>query len=500
MSTNLTLGYKRKNKFSRSAYILSIIFFTSALLTSIYQYILFNKNYYILPDGISLGSVPVGNMSRENAINKLYSTYNYPITIYYDKSSFLLYPSTIDFKISAEEMLDQLDIPNKTQRYWQFLNGHSQDPAPQNVNLLATYSTDKLRLILEDVAKRYDEPPSSTMTDSTYTFTIVGPPSTLLQVDESLNLISTVLYQKNNREAHLILSQQNSKGSNFEILSQQFVNQINSNNFDGLLSVFIADLDNGTVLNKAWLSNNELSTNPDIAFSGMSIIKITLMIEFYRQITNGALPYELDLVEKAITESSNWTSNKVIEWIGDLDPYIGLQRLNSSYKTMNLNNTFMGGLYDSDELPGYLKTPSNSRTDINTNPDIYMQTTPTDIGNVLTGIYSCSKNNTGLLIDAFGSLITQEECTSMIKILQKNQIGVLLESGVPEGTPIAHKHGWADGEPIADAGIVFTPSTDYVIVIYIWTPEYTYWEENARILSDINKTTYYHFNPIIQSH
>ncbi|HJO90310.1 MAG TPA: serine hydrolase, partial [Anaerolineales bacterium] len=286
----------------------------------------------------------------------------------------------------------------------------------------------------------------------------------------------------------------------FKTLEIQLGDYLKTESFKGLLSIFIADLNTNTILHRNWMEGTELTTDPDIAFSGMSIIKITFLVEFYRQINNeGALPYELDLIEKSITESSNWTSNVLIDWIGDLDPNLGLKRLNNTYNMLGLNSTFIGGLYDSEEIPGFRHTPANSRTDITTEPDPYMQTTASDIGLLLKGIYECSRYNTGLLIEVFGDQITQSECLSMIEWLSKNKIGVLLEAGVPEGTKIAHKHGWAEGEPIGDAGIVFTPSGDYVIVYYIWVPEYTYWDNNARILSDINKAIYYHFNPIIHA-
>ena len=64
----------------------------------------------------------------------------------------------------------------------------------------------------------------------------------------------------------------------------------------------------------------------------------------------------------------------------------------------------------------------------------------------------------------------------MLDWLMENRIGVLIEAGVPEGTPVAHKHGWAEGEPIGDAAVVFTPGANYVLVYYVWQPEYTYWD------------------------
>ena len=63
---------------------------------------------------------------------------------------------------------------------------------------------------------------------------------------------------------------------------------------------------------------------------------------------------------------------------------------------------------------------------------------------------------------------------------------------------VAHKHGWAQGEPIGDAGVVFTSGGDYVLVYYVWVPGYTYWEENSQLLADVSKAVYFLVNPITQ--
>ena len=257
------------------------------------------------------------------------------------------------------------------------------------------------------------------MTDRKHLMTITSPPGTSLQIEESISAISAALLKSADRNVQLIVKTEPAISPTFKTLEIQLGDYLNTNSFEGLLSIFIADLNTNTILHRNWMEGAELTTDPDIAFSGMSIIKITFLVEFYRQITNkGALPYELDLIEKSITESSNWTSNVLIDWIGDLDPNLGLKRLNNTYNMLGLDSTFIGGLYDSTEIPGFRHTPANSRTDITTEPDPYMQTTASDIGLLLKGIYECSRYNTGLLIDVFGDQITQSECLSMLSLIK----------------------------------------------------------------------------------
>ncbi|HCU81043.1 MAG: hypothetical protein CL789_03930 [Chloroflexi bacterium] len=497
MYSNLGLGYRRRRKSAKLAARISLISILAASILTGYQYILFSNTHYTLPEGVQLADVVVENLHRDKALAKLYSVYNSPITIHYEKSSFILDPTQIEFQVNGDAMLKDLYIPERGSRFWANLLGQAQEPYPHNVPLQASYSKLKLRNFLQDIALRYDRPVHAPMTDAKQLVTITSPPGTSLQIEESIDAISTVLSKSTDRNVDLIIKTKPTINPTFKTLETQLRNYLNTNNFNGLLSIFVVDLNTNSILHRNWMEGEELTTDPDIAFSGMSIIKITFLIEFYRQINEGALPYDLDLVEKAITESSNWTSNKLIEWIGDLDPQLGLTRLNNTYNMLGLNSTFIGGLYDSQEIPGFRHTPANSRADITTIPDPYMQTTASDMGLLLKSMYECATHNAGLLIDVLGDQITQSECLDMIMWLSKNKIGVLLEAGVPEGTKVAHKHGWGEGEPIGDAGIVFTPSGDYVIVYYIWVPEYTYWDDNARILSDINKSIYYYFNPVI---
>ncbi len=79
-----------------------------------------------------------------------------------------------------------------------------------------------------------------------------------------------------------------------------------------------------------------------------------------------------------------------------------------------------------------------------------------------------------------------------------NRIDRLIELGVPPGTRVAHKNGWWF-ETSADAGIVFSPGGDYVLVVYTWErdtdgnnlPTIASWE----LIEEISRLVYNAFNP-----
>ena len=184
--------------------------------------------------------------------------------------------------------------------------------------------------------------------------------------------------------------------------------------------------------------------------------------------------------------SSNFKANLLLrDVIGEGDGYVGAERLTASLNYLGLPNTFIVAPYDAD-CPFTIQTPANTRTDVTTNPDICMQTTPLDMGLLLEMIYQCSQGG-GTLMVAYPGAFTAGECSEMIE--------QMIEAELPEGTVVAHKHGFGTEGPHADAGIVFSPGGDFIIVIYLDSPQYLEWAESSALAADIAKATYNYFNP-----
>jgi hypothetical protein len=164
---------------------------------------------------------------------------------------------------------------------------------------------------------------------------------------------------------------------------------------------------------------------------------------------------------------------------------------------LGFKNTFMAGYFhlDAPLLRDYL-TPANQRPDLSTAPDRYNQTTASDIGMLLGDLYACGQGG-GALLAAFPGEITARECQEMLDLLSENRIGVLIEAGVPDGTRVAHKHGWTDS-PLtwaADAGIVYSPAGDYVLTMYLWNDREMIWEPTSVLMADLSRSVYNYFNP-----
>jgi hypothetical protein len=84
----------------------------------------------------------------------------------------------------------------------------------------------------------------------------------------------------------------------------------------------------------------------------------------------------------------------------------------------------------------------------------------------------------------------------MLDLLAQNKLGYLIEAGVPEGTRVAHKHGFVDSplDFVVDSGIVYTPGGNYVLSIFLWNDPPMIWDPTARLISDLSRAIYNYFN------
>jgi beta-lactamase class A len=183
-----------------------------------------------------------------------------------------------------------------------------------------------------------------------------------------------------------------------------------------------------------------------------------------------------------------------------IDPTLGPLFVTEDVQALGLKNTFLAGhFYPGAPLLRRFDTPANTRTDVFTGPDVYNQTTSSDIGQLLEDIYQCSETGGSALSAVFPGEISQNECRQMIEYLSLNRIGVLIQAGLPDGTRAAHKHGWineTDGviHTIGDVGIIYTPGGNYVLAIYIYHPNQLVWDTANLLIAQLSTAIYNYFN------
>ena len=257
------------------------------------------------------------------------------------------------------------------------------------------------------------------------------------------------------------------------------------------------DLQTGNELQVAYQTGEQLV--PEIAFSADSTIKIPIMVETYRRIKEPTDSGIASLIEEMIVLSDNTAPDKLMSTL--MSQTLGPLEVTKTMKALGFKNTFLAGmLYPGAPLLQRFSTPANSRKDIFTDPDPYNQTTPVDMGLLLSDIYECAQNGGGSFAAVFPGEITQNECKSMITYLTRNRIGVLIEAGVPEGTKVAHKHGWAIDSADAlmhtmgDAALIYTPGGNYILTIFIHNDAQIVFDAANKMYADLSSAVYNYFN------
>ncbi len=253
-------------------------------------------------------------------------------------------------------------------------------------------------------------------------------------------------------------------------------------------SVFVLDLASGA----------NFSFGRNIAYSGMSLIKIPILVAFYRFINRPADAHQAEIIANTMTCSGNHTANEMLSIMGNGDDFQGAQYVTDTLHQLGLTDSFVVAPFALSDEPA---TPEHPVTPLDTNadqviafPDPYNQITPENLGWLLDAVYQCAMSENGPLLDTFPAAFTPTECRQIILAMSANRINVLSEAGVPLGTQVAHKHGWI-ADTHGDAAIIFTPGGDYALTMALYQPEWLPYELSWPIISEVSRMVYNAYNP-----
>ncbi|WP_420645613.1 serine hydrolase [Candidatus Leptofilum sp.] len=472
---------------------LTIILLAVGLLFLGYQAFLYSLVREKLPTATMIAGIDVGGMSREEAANALRAHYWSPVTLQHLEEEVDINPQDVGFNLDVEAMLDQAEAARGevpfAEGFVEFLLNRSFETT--SVQVVAGHDQAALRTQLENVASFLDKPATAPQlmlgAGSNYQ---PGEAGYVTDVDASLPAVEMALYQADveDRQVELVIEMQEPAELNMDVLRTQ-IEQVMANDGQGLLaSVFIIDLETG----------EELAINADQSISGLSILKIAIFVEAYRRLDGPPNEYVQGILYDTAVQSSNYGANLLLHEIaGEANTYEGAELLTESLHRLGLVNTFMAIPYDAIAVstrPNTYTTPANNGASLIFEPDTARQTTAEDIGTLLAMIYHCA-NGGGALLAVYPGELTPQECQAIIDLMILNEEGNLIRFGVPETTLVSHKHGW-DEVTHGDAGIVFSPNRDYVIVEYLHFPQgdFLLHDFSFPILRQFAQLTYNYFN------
>lgn len=490
---------RRQSPFSALRFI-SIALVLFALILTTMELVRFSRVRAYLPAGMKIGGVPVGGLDRQQAAQRLREVYSTPIEVRYNGAAIQMSPTVADFRMDIESMLAIAEMERSRKLFWQdfwdYLWNRSSSPA--NIPLSATTSEARIRTFLDEISQRYDRAPVAAQpVPGTINFR-PGQPGVSLDPEGSILLIENALFSLTNRVVDLPIRRTNPSRPAFQNLEVQLKQIIEVSGFEGVAGLYLIDLQSAQEIHFAVRGKEALAVKPDVAFTASSIIKLPIMISVFRRMADQPDAESLRMINDMVVNSGN----EVADWLMDrvVDPARGPLLVTEDLRALGLENTFLAGYFSAGSpLLAQIKTPANQRSDVNTDPDPYNQTTPSDIGMLLEDLYQCAQNGGGALVAVFPGQINQAKCQMMVQYLKNNALLWLLTAGIPDGTVIAHKHGWVSSasgtiKTIGDAGIIYTPRGNYVLVVFLNHPEELIFEPSATLVAQLSAAVYTYYN------
>ncbi|MEP7290884.1 MAG: serine hydrolase [Chloroflexota bacterium] len=500
MTTSLSgLGTRRKTRRRMPIIpVFSWVFIFLALGLLMLELIRFSQQVERYPADVQVAGIDVGGLTTADAANRLEQAYNSPITLWYADSPIMLDPASVGFRTNREAMLASARTGGTAEtsfwsRFFNYLSGQ-QAQKVTSVELSADYQQNLLQQFVQDLAARYDRPPGEASYDvQTLTFR-PGAAGYTLDVARAINLIDTALKSPTQRQVTLPLEGADGSRIGINALRGLIVDYLDSQGFiyDGqstVASVFVMDLKTG----------EEVNINGDVAFSAASTVKVSILIDYFRHLLFTPSDDEAFLMIQSLLCSNNSSSNLIMRIIGGDDIFAGLANVTNTDQYLGARNSFITAPFDlgDGQVLGSIPAPSTApNPNFNTAADPFNQTTTEDLGTLFSMIYDCANYGSGLMAAYPDGDFTQQECQQMLEIMSANDLGRLLQGGIPAGTRISHKNGWLE-DVHGDAGIVFPGNgNDYIIAVFVWrNAEFFSFSEAWPLIEGVSRATWNYFSP-----
>ena len=467
-----------------------------------------------IPPGVTLGGLDLSDLKDASEIGRhLDGVYTAPITVRYNDEQIPLRAEDIDFRVAVDEMVDEagqyLEGPEFLDIAFRYAVGKEQQQ--RDIPIRFEMNEEKLRTWLETVAAEHDSDPQSVRLlppTQRYTETgsandnlpagyvgsytrdwtwVPGRPGYALDVEASIPVVMAAFTRQEGREAGLVLNETPPLPGTLDDLARELDSY--TSNFPGFAAIYVHDL----------VRDEEGVVDADVSFSGMSTLKIGIVTAIMSKLKRGVSSGDEESVmvgqwiDYALGESNNYSANQLLQYLGDGDTSAGARAFTEFMRSLDFESTYMQSGYDFETQLPQIPTPGNQREDWNTNPDSNLQSTPREMGRILSDVYECTQG-TGILIERYPDAITPEECDAILYYVSHDEFQEMLWAGLPDAAKawIVHKHGFAF-ESHSDVALIWGPAGPYVLSVFLFRQGWMDWETSNETLKGISRITWNFF-------
>jgi beta-lactamase class A len=443
------------------------------------SYLRYRQTRGAVPPGVRVGGLDFGSANGESVAEALTRQFAEPVAVYYADQRILLRPQMLGFQVDVPAMLAEAQAHETAGHLLRLWVGEAlhQPPPPVEVPLRYKLDRDQLDVWLTDLAARYDRAPSPARALSAASGIAPGKPGWQLDIPASRLRVVTALSDLHIRTANLAVRETMPPPMDMKLLAELLRER--SEQFPGVVGIFLHHIPTG----------EELALNGDVAYSGMGAMKLVILEELFRKLNASPDPQTGALISETVSMAGTRSANALLALIGDGDAAAGVNALNASMRKLGLKSTFMAAPFD--QAGSRVTTPANSRTDISTEPDPNIQTTPREIGMVMQMLVECEQGG-GTLLAAYAMQITQAECQKILDTLKLNEITALILSGLPQGTQAVHRHGYTS-DTEGDVAVIWGPTGPYVLSIFLYRPSWLEWDFASETMGDLSRIVWNYF-------
>lgn len=466
-----------------------------------------------IPPGVYLGGLELSTLKDPADIrHHVERIYQEPIGLYFGGKRLPLLSEEVDFYVDVDQMMHEATGYLEGTTFLDIAVREALGFAQQrrDVPVRFTVNVEKLRTWLTTVAatqnsvptlsralppkQEWDDGMAAAALPDGYVGTFeqdwiwqAGEPGYTLDVEASIPLAVAALTAKEDRTAALVLVEQASPPPTIDALARTLDNY--TADFPGFAALYIHDL----------TTDEEVNVDADIAFSGMSTLKIGIVAAVMQKLDGGIRandPVSRDVglwIDYALGESNNHAANQLLSWLGDGNVRTGTQRFTEFMHSLGFVNTYMQSGYDVDVQLPQIPTAANQRDDWDTNPDPNLQSTPAEMGRLLSAVYECSQGQ-GIIIEKYGETITPAECETILFYMSHDQFQEMLWGGLPDipNAWIVHKHGFAY-ESHSDVALIWGPTGPYVVSFFVYRAGWMDWATSNSRMKGVSRATWRFF-------